>query len=72
MFEDASVEANLKVKIPQFSKPDELVWIKEAKSNFTVKSAYKISQEYKLSLNQDHLEKALGVKNSWKNNNVSL
>ena len=43
MFEDASVEAILKVNIPQFPKLDELVWIKEAKGNFTVKSAYRIS-----------------------------
>ncbi len=51
MFEDAFVEAILKVNIPQFPKSAELVWIKEAKGNFTVKSAYRISQEGKLSLN---------------------
>lgn len=47
LFDDESVVAILKIRIPHFLRPDELVWIKECKGIFSVKSAYRTSQEGK-------------------------
>ena len=36
-----SMEMILKIPIPAHDRPDKIIWVSEAKGNFTVKSAYK-------------------------------
>ena len=46
LFDLESVEAIKRITLPLQTKLDKLMWTKEPKGNFTVKSMYKASQEY--------------------------
>jgi hypothetical protein len=58
-FELETVAAIQKIRIPFFSRPDKLMWIKEPKGQFFVKSAYNTCQETSTSHSQDPLWKKL-------------
>lgn len=45
VFKPNSIQAFLRIPIPWRSKPDKLIWVKDPKSVFTVKFAYRVSQE---------------------------
>jgi hypothetical protein len=47
LFEADSVEAIKKISIPIIPKPDRLIWIKNSKGQFSTRSAYRVSQEYR-------------------------
>jgi len=43
-FDDASIEAILKIPIPMFQKEDKLVWVLDRKGVFSMRSAYCANQ----------------------------
>jgi hypothetical protein len=45
LFNDDSVEAILKINLTRSARRDKLLWIKDPKGKFTVKSAFKTHQE---------------------------
>lgn len=45
LFNDDSVEAILKINLTRSARRDKLLWIKDPKGKFTVKSAFKAHQE---------------------------
>jgi ribonuclease HI len=61
LFDMETVAAIQKIRLPFFSRPDKLVWIKDPKGQFSAKSAYKMCQENSSSQPQDPL-----WKNLWK------
>jgi hypothetical protein len=61
LFDMETVATIQKIRLPFFSRPDKLVWIKDRKGQFSAKSAYNMCQESSSSQSQDPL-----WKNLWK------
>ena len=59
LFDMETVAAIQKIRLPFFSRPDKLVWIKDPKRQFSAKSAYKMCQESSSSQTQNPLWKIL-------------
>ena len=53
LFNDDSVEAIKKIRIPVIPHPDKLVWIPNPKGNFSVHSVYKVHTSAQSSTNQE-------------------
>ena len=53
LFTLSSIEAINKIVFPWIPRPDKLVWVKEPIGDFSIKSAYKLSQEPPTTSNED-------------------
>ena len=53
LFDATTVEAIIKIIITSSTRHDKLIWIKDLKGRFSTKSAYRVSQEHKVLVNND-------------------
>jgi hypothetical protein len=59
LFEFEIVAAIQKIRLPFFSRSDKIVWIKDPKGQFSIKTTYNTCQETSISHSQDPLWKKL-------------